>query len=189
MRKLKLQMQLSIDGFVARQNGQLDWMTWDRDDELFKYVNDLTDSVDTILMGRKMTQEFISYWLKVLENPDSPDYDFAKKMIDIPKVVFTKTVDSHEWINTALAKGDLIDEVNKLKNKNGKGIIAYGGANFVSSLIVNNLIDEYYFFINPTAIGKGMQIFGGVENDLRLKLIKTTSFGPGIIVNQYEPEK
>lgn len=188
MRKLKMQMQLSLDGFAARPDGALDWITWDMDDKIKNYINELTDSVDTILMGRKMTEGFISYWSDVLAKPDSPEYDFAKKMIDIPKVVFTKTLDSGNWINTRLAKGDISKEVDRLKKQKGKGIIAYGGASFMSSLVKNNLIDEYHLFINPTAIGKGMQIFNAVDNRLNLKLVKSSAFGCGIVVNKYEPK-
>jgi len=188
MRKLKLQVQVSIDGFVARPDGALDWMTWDWDDELKKYVIELTDSVDTILLGRKMTEGFISYWTDVVTNKtDSPEYDFAKKMVNIPKFVFTKTLDKHNWKNTRLAKGNISDEVNQLKKRNGKGIIVYGGAGFVSSLIKNNLIDEYHLFINPTAIGKGLEIFKDVDSKLSLKLKKSTAFDCGIVVNQYQP--
>jgi dihydrofolate reductase len=188
MRKLKMQMQLSLDGFAARPDGALDWMTWDMDDKIITYINELTDSVDTILMGRKMTDGFISYWSDVLTKPESPEYDFAKKMIDIPKVVFTKTLDSSNWINTILAKGDISEEVDRLKKQRGKGIIAYGGASFMSSLIKNNLIDEYHLFINPTAIGKGLQIFNAVDNRLNLKLVKSSDFDCGIVVNKYEPK-
>jgi len=195
MRNLKLQVQMSVDGFVSRADGALDWMTWDWDDELKKYVNDLHDNVDTILLGRKMTEGFISHWSSVVEKHDESSkelkesYQFAKKMIDIPKVVFTKTVNEPDWINTTLAKGDLAEEVNKLKEQNGKDIIVYGGAGFVSSLIKNNLIDEYHLFINPTAIGKGMEIFGKLDDKLNLKLVYSSSFECGILLLQYEPNQ
>ena len=105
MRKLKLQMQLSIDGFVGGPNGELDWMEWNWDDEIKGYVTELTDSVDTILLGRKMTEGFISHWSNIVTNkPDDPSYPFAKKMVDKPKVVFTKTLDESKWENTKLAK-------------------------------------------------------------------------------------
>ena len=97
--------------------------------------NELIDSSDTILMGRKMTDEFVNYWTKVVENPESPEYKFAKKMVDSQKVVFTKTLNESPWANTVLAKVDIVDEVNRLKNKTGKDILVYGGADFVSSLI------------------------------------------------------
>jgi len=186
MRKLKLQVQMTLDGFVGGPNGELDWMTWDMDDRIKKYILDLHDSVDTILLGRKMTEGFVYYWTDVVENkPDSPDFSLARKMVDIPKVVFTKTLDKSNWANTTLAKGDIVDEVNKLKKKDGNDIIVYGGANFVSSLIKNKLIDEYHLFINPTAIGKGLEIFNDVDSKLSLKLIKSTAFDCGIVVNQY----
>ncbi|MFI5236759.1 MAG: dihydrofolate reductase family protein [Ignavibacteriales bacterium] len=194
MRKLKLQMQISVDGFVARQDGALDWMTWDWDDEIKKYVGDLHDSIDTILLGRKMTEGFISHWMSVVEKHDESskelkeNYEFAKKMIDIPKVVFTKSLDTHNWVNTELAKGNIVDEVNQLKKQNGKDIIVYGGAGFVSSLINNNLIDDYYLFINPSVIGKGMTIFSEVTDHFSLKLVKSYTFDCGIVVNHYTPK-
>ena len=189
MRKLKLQMQLSVDGFAAQPNGELDWMTWDWDDEIKNYVSELTDSIDTILLGRKMTDGFISYWTSVLTKPDNPEYSFAKKMVDIPKVVFTKTLEKSNWQNTNLAKGDLTDEVNRLKKQNGKGIIVYGGASFVSSLIKNNLVDEYHLFINPTSLGKGLTIFGELKDKLKLALVKSKVFDCGIVLNHYETKR
>lgn len=113
MRKLKLQMQTTVDGFVAGPDGKLDWMSgWDSDDELRNSEYELVESSDTLLMGRKMTDEFVNAWTKVLEDPNNPDYAFAKKMVEVPKVVFTKTLDQSRWANTVLAKGDLIEEVN-----------------------------------------------------------------------------
>jgi dihydrofolate reductase len=189
MRKLKLQVQMSLDGFAGRPNGDLDWMTWNWGDDIKEYVLELTNSVNTILLGRKMTEGFISHWTDFVKNkPNSEEYPFAKQMVDYPKVVFTKTLNKSAWENTILAKGDLVDEVNKLKNLNGKkDIVVYGGAGFVSSLIKNNLIDEYYLFINPTAIGKGLEIFKDVDSKLSLKLIKSTQFDCGIVVNHYQP--
>jgi dihydrofolate reductase len=177
MRKLKLQIQITIDSFVARPNGELDWMKLeDWDDEVKNCENELINSSDTILMGRKMTDDFVNYRTNVLENPESPEYKFAKKMVDTPKVVFTKTLDKSPWANAVLAKGDLVEEVNHLKNQTGKDILVYGGADFVSSLIKENLIDEYNFFISPTAIGRGMTIFGKLEDKtLSLKLNRSQS--------------
>lgn len=188
MRKLKLQMQMSIDGFVAGTKGELDWMTWDWSNDIKKYVADLTDSFDTILLGRKMTDGFIQHWSSVLEDKNNPEYSAAKKFIETPKVVFTKTINKHNWVNTTLARGDIADEVNKIKEQKGKDIIVYGGAGFVSSLIKNNLIDEYHLFINPSAIGKGLEIFDDLESNFSLKLIKSKAFDCGIVLNHYESE-
>ena len=187
MRKLKLQMQMTLDGFVARPNGQLDWMiSGQLHGEVGNLVNELIDSSDTILMGRKMTDEFVSYWTKAVENPESPKYAFAKKMFDTPKIVFTKTLNESPWANTVLAKGDIVEEVNRLKNQTGKDILVYGGAGFVSSLIKENLIDEYNFFFNPTATGRGMTIFGKLEDkSSSLKLSHSQAYSCGIVVNSY----
>lgn len=185
MRKLKLQMQLTINGFSCGPNGELEWMTWNWDDELKNYVTGITNSFDTILLGRKMTDGFISYWTEVTKNPDNPEYAAAKIFIDTPKIVFTKTLEKSEWENTVLAKGDIVETVNNLKKQEGRDIIVYGGASFVSSLIKNNLIDEYYLFINPQAIGNGMDVFGEVNGVFKLKLVESRIFECGIVVNKY----
>ncbi len=92
MRKLKLQMQITVDGFVAGPEGQLDWMTWEMDEKLIAFINHLTDTSDTILLGRKMTEGFIKYWEGVVANPSSPEHAFGRKMVDTPKIVFSKTL-------------------------------------------------------------------------------------------------
>ena len=189
MRNLILQVQMSVDGFVAGPNGELDWMTWDWDDKIKAYVSQLTDSMDTILLGRKMTEGFISYWSDVIKNPKEPEYEFGKKMIDTPKVVFSRTLDKISWPNTRLASGDLSEEINRLKKQPGKDIIVYGGASLVSSLIQNKLIDEYHLFTNPVAIGRGMSIFEKIDDKLNFYLVKTEIFPCGIVVHQYRPEK
>src|SRR5919198_4061834 len=103
-----------------------------------------------------MTDSFVSYWSDIMTKPDDPFYTFAKKMVETPKVVFTKTLKKSQWVNTALATGDLTNEIMRLKSENGKDIIVYGGTTFDSSLIKAGLIDEFHLFINPAAIGSGM---------------------------------
>ena len=184
-------MQITLDGFVAGPNGELDWMNSNmemEDDKLLQYITFLIDSSDTILMGRKMTDGFVNYWTNVVKNPNSPEYPFAKKMVDTPKVVFTKTLDESRWPNTVLAKGDIVEEVNKLKNRPGKDLLVYGGAGFVSSLIKHDLIDEYHFFVNPVAISKGMTIFSELGHYFKLKQIDATLYECGITVHNYLPD-
>lgn len=187
MRKLKLQMQVSVDGFVAGPNGELDWMLFDWDDVLIKYVTELTDSVDTILLGRKLAEGFIPYWKSVAGNVEDPQHNAGKIFTNLPKVIFTKTIQKSEWENTTLEKD--IDAIKNLKNQPGKDIIAYGGANFISSLIQNNLIDEYHLFVNPVILGHGLSIFKDIEEKKKFKLAKSTPTGNGIIVLYYEPER
>jgi dihydrofolate reductase len=189
MRKLKLQMQISLDGYVARPNGELDWMTWDQDDELIQFIHSLIDSSDTILLGRKMTDGFVSHWENVVNNqPDSPNFLLAKKMVDNPKVVFTKTLDKSTWNNTTLAKGNLAEGIANLKKQKGKDIIVYGGAGFASSLIKEGLIDEYHLFVNPTAIGNGMTIFKSLDRTQKFSPIQSKFYSCGTTVLSYKPK-
>ena len=186
MRKLKLQVQMTIDGFVAGRGGELDWMTFEMDDKAKKYVTDLTDSSDTILLGRKMTDGFVNYWTSVLDNPESDQYSFAQKMVNTPKIVFSKTVTESRWANTTVTNGDLVEEIEKLKQQDGQDIIVYGGANFVSNLIEKKLIDEFHIVINPAAIGRGLTIFGNLKNTLKLKFVQSTAFSNGKVANHYK---
>ena len=186
MRNLKLQVQMTVDGYIAGPNGEMDFMVWNWDDELKQYVNEITEPVDCIILGRKLAEGFIPYWASVAANPDDVEFTSGKKFTDTHKVVFTKTLDKSEWDNTVLAKGDLVDEITKLKKQDGNDIIAYGGATFVSALIKHRLIDEFHLFINPTAIGQGMTIFKDLNGKQNLTLVKSRSFDCGIVVLNYE---
>jgi dihydrofolate reductase len=184
MRKLKLQVQISVDGCIAGPNNEMDWLI--RDIRNLKYIHGIAESVDTIIMGRKMVGEFIPYWTDVMNMPDDPMYEFAKKMIEIPKVVFTKTLNKSEWANTELAKGDIKDEITKLKYQKGKDILVYGGASFDSSLIKEKLIDEYYLFVNPIMLGSGKTIFKDIKEIQKLTLIESKVFDYGLVLLHYE---
>jgi len=189
MRKLKLQIAMTLDGYIAGPNGEMDWMVWNWDDKLKDYVQELTEPVDCIVLGRKLAQVFIPYWAAVAANTGDEEQAAGMKFTDTPKVVFTQTLIKSEWENTVLATGDIVAEITKLKNQDGKDIIAYGGAAFVSALIKHKLIDEFHLFINPTVIGSGMPIFDEIDTRLDLALIKSTSFECGIVVLHYEPKQ
>ncbi len=186
MRKLKLQVQISIDGYIAGNNGEMDWMVWEWDDEIKNVVKEITESVDCIVMGRNLATGFIPYWEKVASNHNDQQYQFGKKMHDTPKVVFTKTLDQSDWKNTVLANGDLVEEVINLKQQEGNDIIVYGGATFVSSLIKAGLIDEFHLFVNPAALGNGLSIFSELENAQSFTLKKAMAFECGIALLQYK---
>lgn len=177
-------MQLSIDGYVAGPNGEMDWMTWGWGDDIKEYVTVLTEPVDTILMGRKLAEGFIPHWEGAMAKPETAD-PFAQKMEETHKVVFSRSMSGHTWKNTDLVTGDLAEEVKKLKAKDGGDMITYGGGAFASSLIQARLVDEYNLFINPTAIGNGMTIFKQLEERLPLKLVKTQAFESGIVTLYY----
>ena len=182
MRKLKLQMQITVDGFVAGPEGQLDWMTFDMDEKLLAFINHLTDTSDTILLGRKMTEGFIKYWEGVKR--DSPEYDFAQKMVRTPKVVFSRTLEKVDGKNVRVENAPIVEAVNRLKSQPGKDIVVYGGATFVASLIEHRLIDELNFFVNPVAIANGMRVF---SQRTPLTLVKSVAYASGIVVNTYSP--
>ena len=110
-------------------------------------------------------------------------------MVDIPKVVFTKTLDKSPWNNTTLAKGDLAEEIGNLKKQSGKDIIVYGGAGFVSSLIKEGLIDEYHLIVNPVAIGNGMTIFKSLDRMQKFSPIQSRLYPGGKIVLSYQPQR
>lgn len=187
MRKLKLQVQMTIDGFVAGPNGELDWM-WapgKRDEASFQKVIELADSCDTILLGRKMTREFIGHWENVLDNqPDSYEQPLAKLMVNHRKIVFSRTQTTIVGRNAEMENGDLATAVQALKKEPGKDIMVYGGASFVSSLISQNLVDEYYIVRNPVAIGGGLTIFKERRN---LELVSSVTYKNGKVLNKYLP--
>jgi dihydrofolate reductase len=187
MRKLKLQVNISLDGYVARPDGRGDWIFINgiKDDASFQRVIDLAESIDTILMGRKMTREFVDYWENVVDNqPDGPESfrHLAQLMVDKHKIVFSHTETEIEGRNVEVENGDLATAVNALKNKPGKDMIVYGGAGFVSSLISLDLIDEYYIIVNPVAIGSGMPIF---KEQKLLTLESSTAYKNGKVLNKY----
>jgi dihydrofolate reductase len=186
MRKLKLQMQVSLDGFNSTgPNDEQKWVTWAWD-EIKQYVFDLSDSADTEIIGRKLAVDYIPYWLDTYTKPDDPMYELALRKKNQKKVVFTKTLETSEWENTELAKGNLIEEVNKLKSQGGKDIIVYGGSSFVSALVKENLIDEFHLFVNPVALGRGVPIFAQLENWQQMKLMKSITCDSGIVILHYD---
>jgi dihydrofolate reductase len=159
-------------------------MTFDMDAGLIAFINHLTDTSDTILLGRKMTDGFIKYWEHAATQKESPEYDFAQKMVGLPKVVFSKTLQRIDGKNVRVENGDLVESVTQLKSRPGKDIV-YGGATFVSSLIEHRLLDEMNFFVNPVAIGSGMRVF---KEKTPLKLSASTAYPSGIVVNSYLPK-
>jgi dihydrofolate reductase len=185
MRKLKLQVQMSVDGFISGPNGEMDWLTFDWDDDLKECVTEITTPIDCIILGRKLAQGFIPHWAAVAANPDHPEFTAGRKFTETNKVVFTRTLGQSEWDNTVLAKGDLVDEISRLKNQEGKDIIAYGGGAFVSALIKHGLIDELNLFVNPVALGTGMPIFKELDGMRRFVLETSRAFSCGIVLLRY----
>lgn len=186
MRKLKLQIQITIDGFIAGQHGEMDWMCFSWTEDITNYVREITESVDTIILGRNLAEGFIPHWENVAKDPNNPEYEGGLKYSTTPKIVFSNSLEKSIWKNTVVVNGNLVEEINKLKNQNGNDIIVYGGGTFVTSLIQAGLIDEFHLFINPTAIGNGMSIFKGLTKNQKMTLKLAKQFECGIALTYYE---
>lgn len=187
MRKLKLQMQMTINGYVGGLNGENDWMTWNPDTEFIAFLNSLLDTSDTLLLGRKTGEAIIKYWEDTAEK--NPGHPFAKKIAALPKLVFTKTLDKSPWNNTTLAKGNLAEEITRLKKQDGKDILVFGGADFASSLIKAGLIDEYHLIINPTAMANGMTIFNSLDSIQKFTPLQSKLYPGGKTVLSFRPKE
>lgn len=186
MRKLILQMQTTLDGFVSTgPNDEQAWVTWDLE-SIRPHVLELLDSCDTILIGRKLAVDYIPYWQKTFTNHHDPMHDIATRIVNAKKIVFSKTLSSAKWDNTVIENGDLTAAVKALKQQDGKDIVVYGGSSFVSALIKEDLIDEFEFYINPVAIGKGEGVFNQIDGFRKLKLKRSDAYNSGILYAVYE---
>ena len=184
-RKVLLSMQITLDGYVAGPNDEMDWMK-ESPDEWSDLQKDLDES-DTYLLGRKMYPGYSQYWQSVLKNPSSnaDDLKFAKLADKTQHIVFTKGDFKPDWKNTRVAH-DPPAEITSLKKQPGKNIIVWGGANFASNLIKLGLIDEIRLALNPTLLGKGKPLFGNVEERNNLELIDSRQMKSGVLVLRYK---
>ncbi|MFW6074028.1 MAG: dihydrofolate reductase family protein [Chloroflexota bacterium] len=186
MRKLKLQTQITIDGYMAGPNGEMDWMLFPWSDDVGEYVNTLMESVDTMILGRKLAEGFIPHWAS---QPEGEPQEAIDWMNNTPKVVISNTLTESPWENAVVAGGDLADTVNRLKAESGGDLIAYGGGTLVSSLVNAELIDEMHLFVNPTAIGAGMPVFGHPSGYKQFRFVATHPFECGITALHFEPKR
>jgi dihydrofolate reductase len=190
VRKLKLQVQITVDGYVGGPEGDHDWRTWNWDEKLKAFAYPLRDVCDTILLGRKTAEVFIPHFEDTVNNLEAKNtdkaldekFEYANRMVSMPKIVFSKTMKTFDGKNVTVENGDLVTAVTDLKSKEGKDMIVYGGAGLVSSLIKEGLIDDFYFFVNPVMINKGLRIFDLLEHRQKLSLISATPYACGISV-------
>jgi len=186
MRKLKLQMQVSLDGFAAGNNKGVDFK-WDSEVRAFSIVN--TEGVDRIILGRNTANGFIPHWASVAANADDPDHCLGKRLTEIPKIVFSNTVAKSNWPNAEIARGETSKEIHRLKKLAGKDMLVYGGSSFASFLVKEGLIDQYYLLVNPVAIGNGVSIFKDLDSNLDLTLLESRNFGCGTVLLIYEAKR
>jgi dihydrofolate reductase len=176
MRNVVLIMTASIDGFVEAPAGHAGGLP--EPPELQRWKLDRIRRAGTHIMGRVTYQEMASFW------PTSTD-DYAAPMNDIPKVVFSKTLTEAPWPESSIACGDLVEEVTALKSQPGGEIIAWGGARFAQELSRAGLVDEYALVVQPVAFGGGAPVFADLPDALHLRLVATTTFDTGTMLNIY----
>jgi dihydrofolate reductase len=182
MRKLVLQMDVSLDGLVARAGkfGAGGWGVPPEDAALKARKLGWTREAGLHLMGRATYEEMAGFW------PTSDD-EYAAPMNDVPKVVFSKTLAKADWPQSTIARGDLADEITTLKREPGKDMIAWGGAAFAQSLTRLRLIDEYRLVLQPVALGEGLPLFAGLSAPFVLDLIEARAYGDGSVLHVYRP--
>jgi dihydrofolate reductase len=183
MRKLIAAINMTLDGFC-------DHTAMIADDELHQHYNELLSNAGAVIYGRITYQLMESYWPTVVKNPtgNKPTDDFAVLLQDIPKIVFSHTLNNVEWKNARLAKKDVNEEVLDLKQQPGKDIFV-GSPSLIVALTKLNLIDQYQLCVHPVIIGNGLPLFKTINDRIILKLLKTKTFNSGSIVLYYEPAK
>ena len=169
---------VTLDGFFAAPDGNLDWFVFE--DELDRYIKETQPQGDTLLFGRVTYQMMASYW-------PTAEGDIATFMNGAPKYVFSRTLAKADWNNSILVKGDAAEAVAKLKRQPGKDIFVFGSADFSVTLMQNGLIDEYRIGVNPVVLGKGIPLFKESEERLKLKLIHSRTLKSGVVILHYEP--
>ena len=184
MRKFKLQVQTSVDGYMAGPNGEMDFLTFPWSDDVGQYIAAMMEPVDTIVLGRKLAEGFIPAWASGPEGETQESIDW---MNNTPKVVISDSLSESPWDNAVVAGGDLAENVNALKAQQGGDLIAYGGSTLVTSLIAEGLLDEIHLFVNPAALGAGLPVFPSIGAPQRLRLVKATPFECGITAMHLEP--
>jgi dihydrofolate reductase len=182
MRKLIYSMGVSLDGFIAGPDGDIDWSA--PDEELHRFHNQQAREVGAELYGRRL-YETMRYWETAEENPSASEVEleFARIWKDTPKIVFSKTLEKVEG-NARLVSDNVAEEVAKLKEEPGKDL-AVGGAGLASSLIELGLVDEYRLFVSPVVLGGGTPYFPALDERINLELVETRTFGSRVVYLRY----
>lgn len=183
MRKVIVSNLMSLDGFMAGPGGDIDWFVVD--EEFDGYARELFASVDTLLFGRVTWQLMAGYWPTPAAAAEDPF--ITGKMNTLPKVVFSTTLEKAEWENTRLVKGNLAEEVSRLKRLPGMDMMIFGSGSLVSALTQAGLIDEYRIVVNPVVLGRGKPLFQDLRERLSLKLLKTRTLRCGDVILYYQP--
>jgi dihydrofolate reductase len=186
MGKLVLFMHTSVDGFVAGPNGEMDWINVD--EEIFDYAAGRTNEADTALYGRVTYQMMESYWPTAADQPQATkhDVDHSKWYNRVVKVVISRTMQGQNLPNTKIISDNLATEINKLKAGTEKDILIFGSPTAVHSLMAENLIDDFWLFVNPLLLGQGIPLFKDIRVRTKLKLAANHAFSSGVTCLHYE---
>jgi dihydrofolate reductase len=183
MRKLSVFNLMTLDGYIAGQDGDISWHNVDK--EFQELAEKASNSGNILLFGRVTYELMMRYW----PTPEAIKNDpiVAQGMNNSEKIVFSRTMNKADWNNTKLVKDNMLMEIRKLKQGSGKDMTVLGSGNVVSQLAQERLIDEFQILLNPVVIGKGKTMFEGVKDRFSLKLTKTRVFGNGNVLLNYEP--
>jgi dihydrofolate reductase len=187
MRKLILSVNITLDGFMAGENGELDWHFAHWNNEQMETALDQLRGIDTILLGRIAYENMALHWPKAERSRSNTavDREYAQTMNRVQKIVFSKTLNKASWNNTMLLNEISREKILQLKTLPGKDMIIWGGVTLASAFIEQNLFDEYRISIAPIVIGKGQSISKNVTKGLRLKLLNTQIFSNGVVTMTY----
>ena len=191
MKRLILQMQMSVDGFVSAADPALKWALWDWgphcpwDEALKRHFNETLAKVDTILLSGAMAKGYIGHWTEMArQRADDPDYAFAQRIVAAQKRVISQSLAAISHPRASIGRGSLLAEVTALKQQTGGDIICFGGVRFAAGLLDAGVVDELQFYVNPHAVGEGRTIFSRAR---RLQCIDATAYSCGIVVQRYRP--
>jgi dihydrofolate reductase len=182
MRKVIYASGVSLDGFIAGPDGEIDWSA--PDEELHRFHNQQAQELGAHFCGRRLYEEML-YWETVEENPSAgeTELEFARIWQKLPKIVFSNTLEEVEG-NARLATEGVAEEVAELKQQPGKDL-AVGGAGLARTFIELGLVDEYQLFVSPSVLGGGTPFFPAVEQRIDLELVETRTFGSRVVYLRY----
>ena len=193
MRKIISFMHISLDGFVAGLNGELEWVNVD--EELFDFVGKRIEEGDTALYGRVTYEMMENYWPTAGEQPNATKHEVehSKWYKKIQKIVLSKTMKDTGSIanalsNTKIISNNLSDNINEIKQQPGNDILLFGSPGATHSLMQLNLIDGYWLFVNPIILGQGIPLFANIHPNnykKKLKLLTSRQFTSGVIELNY----
>jgi dihydrofolate reductase len=189
MRKIISFMHISLDGFVAGPNGELNWAKVD--EEIFDHIGKRLNEGDTALYGRVTYQMMESYWPTAADKPTASKHDIehSKWYSKVHKVVLSKTMKDAELTNTTIISDNLSDSINEIKKSGDKEILLFGSPTATHSLIQLNLIDGYWLFVNPIILGQGIPLFVDIKDKIKLNLVTTRQFTCGVTELNYTVDR